>query len=40
MRLPGEVKAKLQALSLIASRPQWRIVTEAIECYAARADRA
>jgi hypothetical protein len=33
MRLPGDVKAKLQALSLIASRPQWRIITEAIECY-------
>jgi hypothetical protein len=33
MRLPGEVKAKLQALSLIASRPQWRIITDAIECY-------
>src|SRR6185295_16433417 len=29
IRLPGEVKAKLQALSLIASRPQWRIITEA-----------
>jgi len=33
IRLPVEVKAKLQALSLIASRPQWRIITEAIECY-------
>jgi hypothetical protein len=33
IRLPAEVKAKLQALSLIASRPQWRIVTDAIECY-------
>src|SRR2546425_9712446 len=33
IRLPGDVKAKLQALSLIASRPQWRIITEAIECY-------
>ena len=33
IRLPGEVKAKLQAISLIASRPQWRIITEAIECY-------
>lgn len=33
IRLPGEVKAKLQAISLIASRPQWRIVTEAIDCY-------
>ena len=33
IRLPGEVKARLQALSLIASRPQWRIITDAIECY-------
>jgi predicted DNA-binding protein len=33
IRLPGEVKAKLQALSLIGSRPQWRIITDAIECY-------
>jgi hypothetical protein len=33
IRLPAEVKAKLQALSLIASRPQWRIITDAIECY-------
>jgi len=33
IRLPTEVKAKLQALSLVASRPQWRIITDAIECY-------
>jgi hypothetical protein len=33
IRLPMDVKAKLQALSLIASRPQWRIITDAIECY-------
>jgi len=33
IRLPADVKAKLQALSLIAARPQWRIITEAIECY-------
>lgn len=33
IRLPGDVKAKLQALSLIASKPQWRIITDAIECY-------
>ena len=33
IRLPGEVKAKLQALSVVASRPQWRIITDAIECY-------
>jgi hypothetical protein len=33
VRLPVDVKAKLQALSLIASRPQWRIITDAIDCY-------
>ncbi len=33
IRLPTDVKAKLQALSLITSRPQWRIITEAIDCY-------
>jgi len=33
IRLPVDVKAKLRALSLIASRPQWRIITDAIECY-------
>jgi hypothetical protein len=33
IRLPVDVKAKLHALSLIGSRPQWRIVTDAIECY-------
>ncbi len=32
IRLPLEVKAKLQALSLIAGRPQWRIITDAIDC--------
>jgi hypothetical protein len=33
IRLPGDVKAKLHALSLIAARPQWRIIADAIECY-------
>ena len=33
IRLPGDVKAKLQALSLISARPQWRLIAEAIECY-------
>ena len=33
IRLPGEVKARLQALSLIHARPQWRIITDAIDCY-------
>lgn len=33
IRLPAEVKAKLHAISLISARPQWRLITEAIECY-------
>jgi predicted DNA-binding protein len=33
IRLPGDVKATLQALSLVTARPQWRIITEAIEAY-------
>jgi len=33
IRLPGDIKAKLQALSVVGSRPQWRIITDAIECY-------
>jgi hypothetical protein len=33
IRLPADIKAKLQALSLITSRPQWRLISEAIECY-------
>ena len=34
IRLPADVKAKLHALSLIESRPQWRVITDAIDCYA------
>ena len=33
IRVPGDIKAKLQALSLVGSRPQWRVITDAIECY-------
>lgn len=33
IRLPAEVKAKLQALSVISGRPQWRLITDSIECY-------
>jgi len=33
VRLPVEVKAKLEALSLLDARPQWRIITDAIDCY-------
>lgn len=34
IRLPADVRARLQALSLIESRPQWRVITDAIDCYA------
>jgi predicted DNA-binding protein len=33
IRLPAEVRAKLQALSLLSSRPQWRLISDAIECF-------
>ena len=33
IRLPADVKAKLQALSVISGRPQWRLITESIECF-------
>lgn len=33
IRLPAEVKAKLHAISLVSARPQWRLITEAIDCY-------
>jgi predicted DNA-binding protein len=33
VRLPGDVKAKLHALSVVRARPQWRLITDAIECY-------
>ena len=34
VRLPAEVRATLQALSVIESRPQWRVIRDAIDCYA------
>ena len=34
IRLPAEVRATLQALSLIEARPQWRVISDAIDCYA------
>lgn len=33
LRIPKEAKAKLQALSIVSSRPQWRLLSDAIECY-------
>jgi predicted DNA-binding protein len=35
IRLPGDVKARLEALSKVAARPQWRIITDAIDSYLA-----
>jgi predicted DNA-binding protein len=33
LRVPAQVKAKLQALSVVSARPQWRLLSEAIDCY-------
>ncbi|HEX3704447.1 MAG TPA: hypothetical protein VHU82_14025 [Vicinamibacterales bacterium] len=33
IRLPAEAKAKLRAISLVSARPQWRLITDAIDCY-------
>lgn len=33
IRVPAEVKATLNALSLVRSRPQWRVIVDAIDCY-------
>ena len=33
IRLPDDVRTKLQAMSLVTQRPQWRVISDAIECY-------
>jgi hypothetical protein len=33
IRLPADARATLQALSMIESRPQWRVISDAIDCY-------
>lgn len=33
LRVPAEVKATLNALSVVRSRPQWRVIVDAIDCY-------
>lgn len=33
IRLPNEVKAKLHALSIVSAKPQWRLVSEAVDCF-------
>jgi predicted DNA-binding protein len=33
LRIPAEAKARLHALSIVSARPQWRLVSDAIDCY-------
>ncbi len=33
LRIPADVKSKLHALSVLSGRPQWRVITDAIEAY-------
>jgi putative hemolysin len=40
LRLPPEIKAKLYALSRVAGTPQWRVVSEAVECFLRERSRA
>jgi hypothetical protein len=32
VRIPSEMKSRLGALSIMMSKPQWRVVVESIEC--------
>jgi hypothetical protein len=33
IRVPADIRAKLQAMSVITARPQWRLISDAIDCY-------
>jgi len=33
LRIPSDVKARLQALSVVTGQPQWRLLVQAIEWY-------
>ena len=33
LRIPSDVKARLQAFSVVTGQPQWRLLIQAIECY-------
>jgi len=33
VRVPAEIKARLNALSVVTGQAQWRIVVEAVECF-------
>jgi predicted DNA-binding protein len=36
IRLPTDVKARLHALSLLSAKPQWRLLSEAVDLYLRR----
>ena len=33
VRVPPEMKARLEALSVVRATPQWRVISDAILCY-------
>jgi hypothetical protein len=33
VRLPPDMKSRLEALSVVRATPQWRVISEAILCY-------
>jgi predicted DNA-binding protein len=33
VRVPPEMKVRLEALSLVRATPQWRVISDAILCY-------
>ena len=33
VRVPPEIKVRLEALSLVRATPQWRVINDAILCY-------
>ena len=33
VRVPPEMKSRLEALSVVRSMPQWRVISEAIGCF-------
>ena len=34
LRIPPTLKSQLYALSILRAKPQWRVITDAIDCYA------
>ena len=40
LRVPPEIKSKLQALAVVSGTPQWRVVSAALECFFRERSRA